>query len=121
MPPKLTLAVPPHPAVRQSLTFFSLAVLMLGGGVSTLMGPGGWVTGPVLLAFSGLLLWLGLFVRRSGPAAQTINFALNRLLAGQIADAEARFIAADAQFSLGYIRRIIALNRAWIALRRGEL
>ena len=120
MPPKLP-AVPPHPAVRQSLSFFALAAMMLlGGGLLPVLF-NGWVMTPFFFAAGGGLIWVGRFVRQSASAAQAVNLALNLALAGRIAEADERYAEADARFSLRYIRRVIAVNRAWIALRRGDL
>ncbi len=120
MPPKLP-AVPPHPAVRQSLSLFALAAMMLlGGGLLPVLS-GAWAMTPFLFAAGGGLYWVGRFVRRSAPAAQAVNLALNLAMAGRIVEADERYAEADARFSLRYIRRVIAVNRAWIALRRGDL
>jgi hypothetical protein len=121
MSPKPLPAVPPHPAVRQSLFLFALAAMMILGGASQLGSPGGGVMGTFLFALSGVLIWFGRFVRQSGPAAQAVNRALNLATAGHIAEADERYAEADARFSVRYIRRVIAVNRAWIALRRGDL
>lgn len=121
MPPKPPPALPPHPAVRQSLKLILLGTGMLVGGVALLPNPGGWISGSTMIAMASGLIGLGLFVRQSGPAAQACNHALNLALAGKITEADERFAEADAQFSLGYVRRAIAVNRAWIALRRGDL
>ena len=120
MPPKLP-AVPPHPAVSQSLSLFALAaVMLLGGGLLPVLF-NGWVMTPFFFAAGGGLIWVGRFVRQSASAAQAVNLALNLALAGRIAEADERYAEADARFSLRYIRRVIAVNRAWIALRRGDL
>ncbi len=121
MPPEPPPALPPHPAVRQSLIFLGGGAGMIVYGITLLANPGGWLAGPIFLVTAGGLIGLGLFVRQSGPAAQAVNQALNLALTGQIAEADDRFAAADARFSLGYVRRVIAINRAWIALRRGDL
>ena len=121
MPPKRPPAVPQHPAVRQSLSLFAMgAMILLWGGV-TFSSNGGWVAAPFFLAISGGLFWLGRFVRQSGPAAQDINLAHNLSMAGRIAEADERYAEIDARISLRYLRRVIAVNRAWIALRRGDL
>lgn len=120
MPPKPLPAVPPHPAVRQSLSLFALAALMLLGGVFQLGSSDVWM-GPFLFAIGGTLIWFGRFVRQSGPAAQAVNIAHNLATAGRIAEADERYAEADARTSLRYIRRVIAVNRAWVALRRGDL
>jgi hypothetical protein len=121
MPAKLPPDLPQHPAVRQSLTFFVMGAMMLVGGGVTLSSPGGWVATPLFFGLGAGLLSLGRFVRKSGPAAQAINLAHNLSTAGRIAEAEERYAELDATISLRYLRRVIAVNRAWIALRRGDL
>ncbi len=121
MPPKLPPDVPQHPAVRQSLPLFVMSATILLWGGFTFSSNGGWVAAPLYLAMSGGLFWLGRFVRQSGPAAQAINLAYNLSTAGHIAEADERYAEIDARISLRYLRRVIAVNRAWIALRRGDL
>jgi hypothetical protein len=107
--------------VRQSLTLLVMGAGTLVYGVAKLPGPEGWITGPIMLTLAGGMIGLGLFVRQSGPAAQAVNVALNLALSGRLAEADELFAQAHARFSIGYIRRVIAVNRAWIALRRGDL
>jgi hypothetical protein len=121
MPPKSLPAVPPHPAMRQSLRFFAMAAVLALSGAGSITSFGGLGMAALFFTMSGALLWLGLFVRKSAPAVQTVNLALNLLLTGRIAEAEERLAQADTRSSLGYIRRVIAVNRSWIALRRGDL
>ena len=123
MPPKppAPAALPPHPAARQSLTLLLMGAATLVYGVAKLPSLDGWIAGPILLTLAGGMIGLGLFVRQSGPAAQAVNVALNLALSGHLAEADELFTQAGARFSIGYIRRVIAVNRAWIALRRGDL
>ena len=80
MPPKPPPALPPHPAVRQSLSLLLMGVGTLVYGVAKLPGPDGWITGPIMLSVAGGLIWVGLFVRLSAPGAQAVNVALNLVL-----------------------------------------
>jgi hypothetical protein len=121
MSPEPPPATPPNPTARQStLLLLSGGLLMLSGLITT-FGAHGLASGPFILTAASAVIGLALFMRQSWPAAQAVNVAVNATLAGRLVEAEERFIAANAQFKLGYIRRIIAVNRAWIALRRGDL
>ncbi|MEP7121745.1 MAG: hypothetical protein ABJE95_12575 [Byssovorax sp.] len=121
----MSLAPPPpppkNPTSRQSALLLLSGGLLMVSGVATTLGSHGAILGPITLGLASLIIALALFVRQSWPAAQAVNSALNATLAGRLVEAEERFIAAHAQFKLGYIRRVIAVNRAWIALRRGDL
>ncbi len=114
-------ALPPDPGARQWRLLLLSGALLTLSGVTTAMGSNGVIMGPIVLACASVVIGFALFVRQSGPAAQAVNLALNATLAGRLVEAEERFTAANARYKLGYIRRVIAVNRAWIALRRGDL
>lgn len=121
MSPEAPPAPQKNPTTRQSALLLVSGGLLMVSGVMTTLGSHGVILGPVILGLASLIIALALFVRQSWPAAQAVNLALNATLSGRLVEAEQRFIAANAQFKLGYIRRVIAVNRAWIALRRGDL
>lgn len=121
MSPEAPPAPQKNPTTRQSALMLLSGGLLMVSGVSTTLGSHGAILGPIILACASVIIALALYTRQSWPAAQAVNAALNATLSGRLAEAELGFLGANAQFKLGYIRRIIAVNRAWIALRRGDL
>jgi hypothetical protein len=74
-----------------------------------------------LVVFGGLFAGLGVLVRGSSGSVPVLNTAFNALLTGNIAEAERLLDQAEARWQLGYVRRVIDLQRANIAMRRGRL
>jgi hypothetical protein len=83
--------------------------------------PLGATVGVAMAIVGGLLVGLGILVRMSGDAVPTVNRAFNAALAGRAAEAEALLDEAEARYQLPYIRRVIDLQRAGLAVRKGDL
>ncbi len=102
---------------RQQLALGALVAL---AGATTLV-LGSWTSGAaLLLAGAGFMAFAGL-VRLSGDAIPLVNTAFNALFQGRVAEAERLLDQVEGRYQLGYIRRIVDMQRASIALRRGDL
>jgi hypothetical protein len=99
--------------------------IVFGGSIAALgvasFAVGSWAVGVPLVVFGGLVGGLGVIVRVSGDAVPAVNTAFNALLQGRVAEAEGILDRAEGRWQLGYIRRVIDLQRASIAMRRGDL
>jgi hypothetical protein len=102
--------------MRQIILGVVLASL---GTFATVLGL--WTAGLPLVVFGALIAGLGVVVRISGDAVPLVNRAYNALLLGRAAEAEALLDRAETGVQLAYIRRLVDLQRAGIAVRRGDL
>jgi len=102
---------------RRQLALSALIVLV--GTVTLLLGS--WVAGVALLGAGAFLSGIAGLVRLSGSGVPLVNTAFNALLQGRVAEAERLLDQAESRYQLGYIHRVIDLQRASIALRRGDL
>jgi tetratricopeptide (TPR) repeat protein len=114
------------PGVKEHPTRPASTNLLVAGGGMTLFGAvsalmGYETIGPILLVIGPLVLLLGRYMRSTGRAAQIVNKALDRAQSGRLSEAEALLDQAERGFDHGYVRRSIDLQRALIAMRRGEL
>jgi hypothetical protein len=108
----------PWRVISQRQLVFGLLLTALGAASFWL---GAWSMGLPLIVFGGLVAGLGALLWLSADVVPVVNTAYNAVLEGRIADAERLLDQAEAHFQLGYIRRIIDLQRANIAMRRGDL
>lgn len=90
-------------------------LVILGLGMSAL---GYLSVGLPLLVLAPLYLFLGLAMRRHTDAVLLNNAAFDLVSRGRIAEAEA--LLARAESASGAVRRAVAIQRAMIALRRGD-
>lgn len=105
-------------ATRQIVIGASV-ILMSGGAFIVGVSGGG---GLFMFAVMGMMLvGLGFYSRSVGAAVQVVNKAFNLASFGKLHDAGELLDFAEATFRLNYIRRVIDLQRAVIAMRRGEL
>ena len=109
---------PPSRAVGGRQIAFGTGIAALGAASFAL---GSWAVGVPLVAFGGMIAALGAVVRISGDAVPAVNTAFNAMLQGRVAEAERILDEAEARWQLGYIGRVIDLQRAAIAMRRGDL
>src|SRR5262245_42300738 len=99
-------------ALGVGFSLVSVALIAVGSGV---------VAGIPMLCASALFFGLGLYNRSLGAAVQVVNKSFNAASFGHLKDAGELLDYAEETFRLGYIRRVIDLQRSIIAMRRGEL
>jgi hypothetical protein len=114
------------PAFPKPASHAQARVQMVLGGVLALLGVAGgllgtWTTAAAFLSLGAALFGLGIYVRRSGVWVQLVNSAFDAITRGRLPEAEALLDHAEASTRIGYLRRVVDLQRAVIALRRGEL
>jgi hypothetical protein len=115
------------PAPSPSKTGRPPHVVVLGlGAASALLGAatvalGSTLVGLPLVVFGGLFVALGVLSRASAGGVPLVNTAFNAMLEGRSADAERLLDEAEGRWQLAYVRRVIDLHRADIAMRRGQL
>ncbi|MFO0761539.1 MAG: hypothetical protein U0359_33980 [Byssovorax sp.] len=110
----------PH-ASRKLFTIYLAAglLVLLVGGLQLALGQ--LVVGVGCLLFGGLFAFLGVYGRGVGVGVQRINMSLDRIGQGKLAEAEALLAEAEGQVKRGPNLRAIRIQRAMIALRRGEI
>jgi hypothetical protein len=113
-------SLPPHPAIRTRRRLWGVAGLFAFAGAIGAWGKG---LGFVLLCASGsaFSFFLGWFAARSARPVQLVNLALAQLTRGKIEEAEAILGEIPPAAETTYVGRSIALQRAMIALQRGDL
>jgi hypothetical protein len=112
-------SLPPHPVMRIRRRLYAVALVIGGLGVA---GAVAWSVPLVSVALttSGLLGLFGWLVGRYAREAQLNNLALERLTRGKIDEAEAILSLVPPERDRGYVGRAMALQRAMIALQRGD-
>ena len=93
---------------------------MLAAG-ATAISLGAWAAGVGLLGVSALFLLGGSLLRASGSAVPLLNDAYAAAQHGRIAEAERLLDRVEAGRPIRYVRRVADLQRANLALRRGDL
>jgi hypothetical protein len=97
-----------------------LGAVMAAGGASALAF-GAWGAGAGLILVSGVFILSGRLLRVSGNAVPAVNTAFNAALEGRLGDAERLLDEVEATRPIRYVQRVADLQRANIALRRGDL
>jgi hypothetical protein len=113
----------PPPSPTRAVANRQLAVgagLILVAVASLGAGAAGVAALPVL-GVGAFFLYFGVLLRLSGDAVPAVNTAYNAALEGRGADAERILDGVEGRFQLGYIRRVVDVQRANLALRRGDL
>jgi hypothetical protein len=95
------------------------AVGLTGGACALALGA--WTAGAGLILVSGVFLLSGRVLRASGNAVPAVNTAYNAALEGRLGDAERLLDEVEATRPMRYVQRVVDLQRANIALRRGDL
>lgn len=94
-------------------------VMLAFGGLLALAGVV-WFT-PLLLIAGPFWIALGIWQRRSGVGAQLCNTSSGAVESGRFADAEALLNEVEAMRLGKYFQRFVALQRATMAMRGGDL
>jgi hypothetical protein len=81
----------------------------------------GWSTGLAFLVIGALLVGSGLYLRRNGESVQLVNQSYDAITRGRLGAAEALLDRVEAIVKGGYLARNVDVQRALIALRRGDL
>jgi hypothetical protein len=113
-------AFPPPPSRAMARRQIVMGGVMIAVGAAPLL-LAGLTTAVPLVAGGVTLVALGLYLRASGEAVQVVNTSYNAITQGRTAEAEGLLDHAEKSFHIGYIRRIMDLQRAIIAMRRGDL
>lgn len=101
------------------MTLFGVVLAALGVFSAAALGVG---LGPaLLLVCAWYMIWSGTAVIRSARGAQIVNLAFARGASAQYDEALALLDEADARIKTRYLQRATQLQRAHIALQRGEL
>lgn len=107
---------PLRPLTRLHFVFGGIGVAA-GAALFTV---GAWGLGAIAVTAGAFFLAMGTLVRVSGDAAALVNRAYSAALAGRVAEAEALLDEIEARRQLRYIQRVVDLQRALLALRRGD-
>ncbi len=110
----------PHQSRRLYTLYLVTGLLFLAAGAVQALG-GQLIPAVGTLLFGLLLAYVGLLGRRAGVGVQLINSSLNLIGQGKLSEAEALLAQADKQVRVGPNQRAIAIQRAMIALRRGDV
>ncbi len=118
----LPAAPTPSPWTADDLARRHLVVGALASvvGVVTL-AVASWEVGVALLVTGAFFIGIAGVVRLSGFAVPLLNTSFNALLQGRVAEAERILDRIEGRRQLGYVHRAVDLQRASIALRRGDL
>ena len=117
-PLPLTQPRPPTRGVANRTLVIGVAFVLLGMAAVV---AGSALAGLPIVLTGAIFLYSGALVRLSGDAVGSLNTAYGAALEGRAADAEGILDGMEARFQLGYIRRVIDVQRAGLALRRGDL
>jgi hypothetical protein len=111
--PRTPTRSPGAPQVNAGGLGFVLGVVACGLGAPQVGVP--------MLVLGALLLSIGTLARLSGNAVPSLNAAFNLAIEGRTKEAERLLDEASATVQLGYVRRVIDLQRGNLAMRRGDL
>lgn len=120
-------SIPRHATYRYHTALFAvgLALLVIGGfGAASALGAESaieFVTPAVLVALGGTLAVLGSVGRKAGGGVQLVNSSFDLVARGRFADAEKLLDEADKTNPSTLIQCVSALQRALIAMRRGDV
>lgn len=112
--------MPPHPTVgiaRRLAVFAAILFIVTAAAAAS----SAWPMAIVLAITGSFLGWSARETFRSGAAVQLANTAFDRLTRGRTGEAEALLAQIPLAAQRGSVARAMALQRAIIALDRGEL
>ena len=119
-----SVRIAPHASRRLYGIWLGIGVLLAVIGAATIvLGEGGLLVavGAAYLLLGGGAIPLGLWGRSAGAAVQITNTAFNEMTKGALGRAERLLNCAEQTSRTKLVRRVIHVQRAVIAMRRGDV
>jgi hypothetical protein len=111
-------SIPAHPVRQLTTRWYALGAMMIAGGLVT-AGAGLFGLAGACAVLGAFFLWTARANDNRGDAVQLANTAFERLTRGRVDECEA-LLARIPTRAGGHVARAVALQRAMIAVHRGD-